>query len=251
MALFARNRGWLAALALALPLAACGGPEVTVKDVLAAEGARVAAVKAALVKAADTLPASAGAVASPATPLDPKPLFDLKSLTANTMFLRVERLTDRTGAIDADFLSDYRYGSDWFDRIAEGDPAAPRDDEALAADGMALRNRIAQALTVSYVVLIRLTAFEPVAVSAKDAFSGGALSFDAFLVDLRSGAIVAGCAVAAAPDENVEFKYREGEDDAAIAKRLAANAEATMWLDGQHKLSACLAERTGGTFNLE
>ena len=114
---------------------------------------------------------------------------------------------------------------------------------------MALRNRIAQALTVTYVVLIRLTAFEPVAVSARTPSPARAF-LRRLPRRLRSGGIVAGCAVAAAPDENVEFKYREGEGRRRHRQRLAANAEATMWLDGQHKLSACLAERTGGTFNL-
>lgn len=231
-------------------LVACGGPELTVKQVLEVEGVKIAKAKQTMAQAAKAIPISAAGLVASNAPLSPLPGFDYGALSGNVRFVRIERLTDRHGLLQMDFLSDYRYGSDWMDRLDDGDPAKPRDETALAADGTSLRNSLRGALEVIYVVLMRLKAFEPAVLAGQDSFSGGSGSLDAFLIDLRSGTILVRCDIAAAADQTVEFKYGPDDSQADIEKRMLANAEATLELDAMRKLGACLARETGGTFKL-
>ncbi len=236
-------------LGAAMALAACGGPELTVKMVLEDEGTKVTAMKEAMAKAAAALPADGASVPKPSQ-LQPVPHFELGKLDANVMFVRTEHLTNRAAPAPVHFLSNYRYGSDWMSALEEGDPAKTRDEKQLASDGTLLRNRLRSAVKVAYVVLIRLEAHEPPSLVDSNTFTGGTASFDAFLVDLGSGDVLAGCDIDATADRTVEYKYGPDEKQEDIDKRMLANAQGSLMKNASDLLAACLAERTGGTFKL-
>jgi len=101
-----------------------------------------------------------------------------------------------------------------------------------------------------YAVLLRLKSFTPATIVDVATFDGGAAVFEAFLLDLGSGRLLAGCTVTAEPDATVNFKHPADATQDQIDKTLLANAEATMSLDAMRKLSACLTEKTGGAFKL-
>jgi len=241
----------VAIAACAAIVVSCGGPELTVKTALETDGPAALAMLKAMKNAAASLPASPADVTATAA-ITPAPGFTYADyMSANTAFLRVERLSGGTGLLQADIFSDYRYGADWRETLESADPAVnSRDEAALAADGMSLRNRLRGALAMRYAVLLRLKSFMPATIVDVATFDGGAAVFEAFLLDLGSGRLLAGCTVTAEPDATVNFKHPADATQDQIDKTLLANAEATMSLDAMRKLSACLTEKTGGAFKL-
>lgn len=235
--------------AASMLLAACGGPDLTVRMVLDEEGAQIATAKSAMAKAAAALPADAASIPRPAS-LQPAPQFEYGKLDANVMFVRTEHVSDRAARLDMHFLGNYRYGSEWLAALDEGDPATARDQKQLDADGTQLRNRLRRVVSVAYAVLIRLDRFEPASLVGNNTFTGGTASFGAFMVDLKSGEIVAGCKIDATADRTVQYQYGPDEKQEDIDKRILANAEGTLMKNAIDNLQACLIEQTGGTFKL-
>lgn len=231
----------LMAAALIL-LGACGK---TGQEAIAENTPAVEAMRARLNTVVGGLPSLGSAVSmsmSPA-PLDPRPVYDRKTGTFNTAFVSAEQLKDDSAPrFDLVLESDLGYALAW---TGSKNPMA---ESRLGESAGDMNGTFEKALKTPYVVVYRTASYEPPVASADGtSFEGGNLDLEAFLVSVDRNSWVASCKILAESQASLQFTMKKGEDPKARAE---AFAHSTLWEDALKKLGACLAEQTGGTFEL-
>jgi len=221
----------------------------TAADVIGQYRPRFAEMRAKLRRVAEKLPPP-GSVAGDSLPagLDPKPLCDVRRGGNNTAFLMAEQCADPdrapqpTGEFDLDlhaneFLVHVRWAGDK-SPLAGGGKDSPAKDVA---------RRMEESLRYAYLVVSRPVRFDPPRAQGIEAFTGGDLDLEVFLVDLPRERVIGSFRRSFRPGPDVMHRFltRNREHTPPV---LEGYAYADVLGQATAEVLRTLRRGTGGTF---
>jgi hypothetical protein len=229
-------------------LAACGGGGETNQDVVNRFKPQYDTLRVQLQQVVQKMPQQVGE--QPVTqPLTPRPAYtkDAKE-PQNTDVLMYENLLDPDAKLNSDTQLDLTLTNHLLRALQWTGANNPISDSAMKSTATAgVLSDLEQGLQLKYLAVAKVTAYQPVTAVDKDTFHGGAAKIDGYLIDLGSQAIVCSFGFSVAPPKQVDYKYKEGEDQ---AQALAKAAHSVAWSNAREKFIAALNDKCGGDFAL-
>ncbi len=220
-------------------------------QVFARYAPRFEELRARLKTIAESLPQT-GSIDLPnrAGPLAPPPVFDVPGEEFNTAFVMYEEALDPDVEIETPANFTLRLDdANLVTHLRWTGAASPMSSSALnSAARSELAGELERSLNLEYLVVVRTLGYEPPVV-AGDAYTGGRVSLEVFLVRFESGEVLAGFPVSAAPESEVMSHFREGTDDPT--ERGAAFVYSSLWRNAREEVARKLTEFTGGKFEFE
>ena len=227
---------FLVTATLAVLLGGCGEKGETGQQVLDRFRPRMDAMRETLRGIHGRLPAAGTTLTAK---LDPPPQYDKVNNTGNTEFIAAEHLLDESvkPVFDLVLSRDLKMVMNW------SGPNSVLSKKSLQDHNPRFAGIFERALANRYLIVLRSHAND-LSVSGRS-FRGGGGSVEAFVYDMTSGALVAATNVSAEPDAEVDFQYREGENEEnAVRSWVHSNT----WTKLRTKLAGNLTAATGGTF---
>jgi hypothetical protein len=226
----------LSALLFAAILATgCGSSPETIGEVRERYRAPIDTLRTQLKSLHAKMPAQ---VASSTTSLNPAPVYN-EDGSGNTDFIAIEHLldTDVKAPVDLSLAREIETALAWTGPSNVDDPTARRE---ASAD---IEKTFKTALQTRYLVVLRSSRGKIVA--ERNVFTGGDAIIEAFVVDLKSGAIVASTSARGAAAGPVQVDLPAGP---ARTERVNSLITTAAIAELRKDLSAKLATATGGTF---
>ena len=173
-----------------------------------------------------------------AEPLDPLPVYkDDDKTGSNTILVAWERLADPTKEIPSDSYMDlyYSHGTENLFTWATWEEKAFEGYEAEIKTAAALR----------YLVTYKQLEYKEPVVDAQLNYTIGGAAIAVHLFDRKTQEIVCSFPVAAMSDAEVNYQYKQGENQQSAAQSWARSS---LWENLREQTLKVLAEKTGGIF---
>ena len=223
------------ALLLAALVTGCGSSPETVGEVRDRYRAPVGTLRTKLKSLHGQMPAQ---VASSTASLNPAPVYN-EDGAGNTDFIAMEHLldTDAKAPVDLSLAREIETALAWTGPSNVDDPTARR------AATPEIEATFKRALQKRYLVVLRSSRGK--ITNERNVFTGGDAIIEAFVVDLKSGAIVASTSARGAATGPVQVDLPAGPARTERANALITTAAIT---ELRKDLAAKLTAATGGTF---
>jgi hypothetical protein len=225
------------ALLLAAALTtACGSSPETVGQVRDRYRGQIDSLRTQLKSLHAKVPAQ---VESNTTSLNPVPVYN-EDGSGNTDFIAIEHLldTDRKAPVDLSLAREIETSLAWTGPSSVDDPTARREATP------EIEQTFKTALQTRYLIVLRSSRGK--IVNDRNVFSGGDAIIEAFVVDLKSGSIVASTSARGAATGPVQVDMPAGPARTERANSLITTAAIA---ELRKDLAAKLGSATGGTFN--
>lgn len=222
----------------------------SVADAIGKVRPRYAELRAKLRRIESRLPPP-GSVAGDTLPtnLAPKPRYDGRNLENNTACLMAVQCVDPDldpqppGAFNLrlngnEFLTHLTWTGD-------KNPLAGAGKDTPAND---IVRRLEHSLRFAYLVVVRPVRFDPPRALGENAFTGGAVDLEVFLVDLPGETVVGGFRRSFEPDPKALDTLNTARRDADVIERWVYS---NVLSKARAEVAATLARTTGGTFQVE
>jgi len=227
----------------------CSGGE-SMADAIAKHRPRFAGMRAKLRRIEASLPPP-GSVAGDTLPanLDPRPLYDPRSLENNTACLMAAQCVDPDLDPQSPGAFNLRLnGNDFLTHLTwTGDKnPLPRDGRDTPANEIA--RRFERTLGFSYLMVARVVRFDPPRALDENSFKGGIVDLEVFLVDLPGKKVLGGFRRSFKPDPEALNSLNTVLRDADVVERWVYS---NVLAKARFEVAATLTRATGGSFQIE
>lgn len=234
---------------LSAVLAGCGGGGETNQDVINRFKPQYAELRVKLQQIAQKIPERAAELKA-AQALSPQPQYTYGSdAPTNADILMYPHLLDPDKSLVLDKQLDMKWASPLLRGLQYTGEKSPMSATALknkASEKIA--SDLEEALKTRYLAVAQVTAYQPVVAVDKNTFKGGSVQVNGYLVDLESQEVLCSFTVSARPQEQISYKYKEGEDP---TKALAEWAESSLNGNARAEFIKAINEHCGGDFKLK